>query len=44
MARENVAQVLGHRIERGLLTRSEAIDLATRWFYDNPKELYRLKI
>jgi len=44
MARENIARALGRRIEDGLLTENEAIEMAKRWFYDNPKELYQLKI
>ncbi|MCE5278125.1 MAG: amidohydrolase family protein [Planctomycetaceae bacterium] len=43
MAREDIATVLARRIENGQLSESAAIDLARRWFCDNPKELYRLK-
>jgi predicted TIM-barrel fold metal-dependent hydrolase len=42
MARENISEVLGNRIEEGLLTENEAVGIAKRWFYDNPKELYQL--
>jgi hypothetical protein len=42
MARENIAAVLGRRVEAGLMTESQAISVARRWFYDNPAELYRL--
>jgi len=44
MAREDAARVLGRRIEDGLLTENEALEIAKKWFYDNPKELYQLKI
>jgi predicted TIM-barrel fold metal-dependent hydrolase len=44
MARENIAKVLGKRIEENLLTENEAIDIAKKWFYNNPKELYNLDI
>jgi len=44
MARENIVKVLGRRIQEGLMTENEAIEIAKRWFYDNPKELYHLKI
>jgi predicted TIM-barrel fold metal-dependent hydrolase len=44
MARENIAKVLGGRIEDGLMTEEEAISIAERWFCHNPKELYRLRI
>jgi hypothetical protein len=44
MARENLAHVLGGRIEEGLLSEDEALLLARKWFYENPKELYRLDV
>lgn len=44
MARENITKVLGGRVEEGLMTEEEAISIAKKWFYDNPKELYKLKI
>jgi len=44
MARENIARVLGGRVEDGLMTEEEAMAIAEMWFYDNPKELYGLKI
>lgn len=44
MARENIARVLGGRVEDGLMTEEEAITIAKKWFYHNPKELYKLKI
>jgi predicted TIM-barrel fold metal-dependent hydrolase len=44
MARENIAKVLGLRIKEGLLTENEAVDIAKKWFYNNPKELYNLNI
>lgn len=44
MARENIARVLGGRVSDGLMTEGEAIDIARKWFYYNPKELYKLRI
>jgi predicted TIM-barrel fold metal-dependent hydrolase len=42
VARQNVAGVLGRRIEEGLLTERDAFEIASRWFCDNPRELYQL--
>ena len=42
MAKENLAIVLAKRVERGLATVEEAVGIARRWLYENPKELYRL--
>ena len=44
MAREDVAEVLARRIERGQMSESRALDLARKWFWDNPVELYRLEV
>lgn len=44
MAREDIAKVLGERVEDGLMTENEAIEVAKMWFYDNPKNLYQLKV
>jgi predicted TIM-barrel fold metal-dependent hydrolase len=44
MARQDVARVLAARIEGGQLTETQALDLAGKWFYDNPRELYRLAL
>jgi predicted TIM-barrel fold metal-dependent hydrolase len=44
MAREVIARVLAKRIEEGQLTQAQALDLARQWFWDNPKELYRLNL
>ena len=43
MARENIARVLGQRIERGLMGEDQALDLAHNWFYENPVALYHLE-
>jgi predicted TIM-barrel fold metal-dependent hydrolase len=43
MAREDIAMVLGRRVEQGLMTEDQAVAVAHRWFYDNPKEVYGLK-
>jgi len=44
MARENVAAVLAGRIDQGQMSTSDALRIAHCWFWDNPKELYRLNI
>jgi len=44
MAREDMAKVLGRRVEEGGMTEEEAIMIAKKLLYDNPKELYKLKI
>ena len=42
MAKENIARVLGRRVEDGLISVKEAVSLAKDWFYNVPKELYKL--
>lgn len=42
MARENIAMVFGARVDAGLMTEAQAIAIARKWFFDNPKELYKL--
>ncbi len=44
MAKENIARVLAGRIADGTMTESQAIGIAQRLLYDNPKELYELDI
>jgi len=44
MAREDIARVLAARIERKQMTEDQAIALARKWLWDNPVELYRLKL
>jgi hypothetical protein len=44
MAREDIAEVLARRIERGTLSESRALELARQWFWDNPRQLYGLKV
>lgn len=44
MAKEDIAQVLAGRVEERLMTEDQALAIARLWFYENPKELYRLKI
>ncbi len=44
MAREDVASVLGKRVEEGFMTENEAVELARAWFYENPRSLYQLKV
>ena len=44
MAREDIACVLARRIERGQMTETQALDLAHQWLWDNPVDLYRLKV
>ena len=44
MAREDVAEVLARRISSGQMTENGALDLARKWFWDNPVQLYTLKV
>jgi predicted TIM-barrel fold metal-dependent hydrolase len=44
MAREDIARVLAARIERGLMSEDQALGLARKWLWDNPKELYGLAL
>ncbi len=44
MAREDIARVLAGRVHRHELTDTEALVLARRWFWDNPRDLYGLKV
>jgi predicted RNA methylase len=40
IARENVAIVLGDRVDRQLMDLDEAKQVLKAWFYDNPKQFY----
>lgn len=42
MARENIALILGDRVDRDLMDLSDAEQVLRAWFYDNPKTFYRL--
>lgn len=44
MAREDIAEALAGRVERGLMTYSEALEAARMILFDNPRELYRLRV
>jgi hypothetical protein len=44
MAREDIAAVLGRRVDRGQMCIDEAIVIAKKWLWDNPKNLYKLNI
>ena len=44
MAREDIARVLAKRIRRGQFTEAQALELAHKWFYENPVELYKLNV
>lgn len=44
IARESIARVLGARIERGQMSEDQAVGLARKWLWDNPKHLYRLNV
>jgi len=44
MAYENIAAILGRRIDRGEIPYKEALNIAKMWLGDNPKSLYRLKL
>ena len=42
LARENLALALANKVDRGYLRRDEALPLAHRMLYDNPKTFFRL--
>lgn len=42
MSRENTALALSRRIESNRLSEDQAIEIAKRWYWDNPVELYGL--
>ncbi len=44
MARENIASVLAERIVEGTMTEQQAVEIAHKWFWDNPIELYGLEV
>lgn len=44
MARENIASVLANRIRCGQITEKYAIELARKWLYQNPRDLYNLSV
>lgn len=44
MAREDIAIVLGKRVDNGQMGLDEAISIAKKWLWDNPKNLYKLNI
>lgn len=44
MAREDIAEALARRVVEGQMTETQALDLAHRWFWENPVELYRLQV
>lgn len=44
MAREDVARVLAKRIMEKQMTETQALAIARKWFWENPKELYRLEL
>ncbi len=44
MARENIAHVLAGRIDEGLMDCDDAMLIARKWFYENPKGLYGLDV
>jgi len=40
MARENIARVLGARIDRGRMDMDDAREILRLWFWQNPRDLY----
>jgi len=42
ISKENVSAAFSDVVTQGRLTIENAVDLATKWYYDNPKELYML--
>ena len=44
MAQEDIAEVLARRVTEKQMTETQALDIAHRWFWENPVELYKLKL
>lgn len=44
MARESIAEVLTRRIVRKQMSEDQALGIARKWLWDNPKQLYNLKL
>lgn len=44
IAQEDVAAVLAERREAGLMSEKQALEVARKWFWDNPVEAYRLEV
>ncbi len=44
MAREDIAEVLAGRVERGTMDRDEAVETARMMLFDNPRDLYGLEV
>jgi predicted TIM-barrel fold metal-dependent hydrolase len=44
MAREDIATVLGRRVDREQMSVDEAVVIANKWLWENPKNLYKLNI
>ena len=44
MAREDIAVVLGRRVDEGSLGMDEATQIAHQWFFENPKRIYGLEV
>jgi predicted TIM-barrel fold metal-dependent hydrolase len=42
MAKEDVAGALAERVAGGGMSAAEALGIARRWFFENPRELYRV--
>jgi len=44
MAREDIAEALAGRIDRGIMSFADALEAARMMLFDNARELYRLKV
>ncbi len=44
VARQDVARALARRIAEGYMSEAEALEIARRWFWQNPVDLYRLNV
>lgn len=44
LAQDNIATVLAERVEEGIMTEDQALEVARKWFWDNPREAYRLEV
>lgn len=44
MAQDNIAHVLAERVTDGLMSSAQAVEIAHKWFWDNPVKAYGLEV
>lgn len=44
LAQDDIATVLAEKVEEGIMTEDQALEVAHKWLWDNPKEAYRLQV